>query len=122
MKLWLNALLMIYACSACNALVAKTSLYDVIDPAQEKVRVLMTQINATFTWIDPIYAARERFYLSKISLEFIGKLKRKYTSNKEGCGMLDQLEMLVKELHRLDLRKQDFEILQCKAQKLISVS
>ena len=120
MKSWLSVALTASLFIAYGSLTANVTVYDMINPAQEKVRITLTQIDATFSWIDTIYAARERYYLSGIALEYIRKQKEKFKANKESYAILEQLEEVTKELHCLWLSQKDFESVRCKAQNLIA--
>lgn len=109
------------ACIACNSLTAQIPSYKVINPVQEKVRIILKQFQVTYNWLDTLYAARERYYLSGIALDYIRKEKNKCTTNKECHALIQKLESVVEKLHVLDLSQKDFEKIQCAAQPFIQL-
>ena len=121
MKQWLSIALIGYAYVAYGNPGSPTSLYNVVDAAQEKARIVLMQINATFNWLDTTYAARERYYLTGIALDSLHKQKATLKESKEGYALVENLESLMQQLHQLDLKKDDFEVIQCKMQKYIGL-
>lgn len=121
MKNTLRTALIAYICITSNALTAHISAYTLIDPSQEKIRIILKQLEATYNWRDQIYAARERYYLSGIACDYLHEQKNKCKANKECFVLIQKLETVAEKLHILDLSKKEFERIQCAAQPLIQL-
>jgi hypothetical protein len=121
MKKILRNALITYICITSNSLMAQISAYSLINPAQEKVRIILKQIEATYNWHDQIYAARERYYLSGIACDYLHRQKNKCKTHKECFALIEKLETIAEKLHFLDLSQIEFERIQCAAQPLIEL-
>lgn len=113
---------------ACIAYACTTSMtfatyppYDVINAAQEKLRIVLKQIQVTYNWLDTLYAARERYYLSGIALDYVKEQKQKCNSHRECSALVQKLEKVTDKLHVLNLSKKEFELIQCEAEPLIQL-
>ena len=120
MKKMLNALIA-YACIASTPAMADLTPYDIVNPAQEKVRIILKQLEVTYNWLDTVYAARERFYLSEIAINYLHTLKKKCQKHRECSALIEKLEAILEKLHVQDLSKKEFEKIRCAAQPLLQL-
>jgi|GEM_PF-2500156 hypothetical protein len=104
---------------ATGPLAAHVDLNVVVNQAQEKVCIVLKQMHASYNWLDTMYAARERYYLSGISLDYIRQLKQKCVENQTSYTLVEKLEAFVEKLHVLDLNQKEFERIQCAAQNFL---
>jgi len=119
-KIYISAL--IIGLFGINSLmIAHLDPYNAINPAQEKMRIVLKQLHVTYNWLDPLYAARERYYLSGIGLDYVRELRKKCTTHKECHALFQKLERIFEKLHVLDLNLKEFEKIQCEAQPLIQL-
>jgi hypothetical protein len=102
-----------------GSLSAHTDLNTIVHKAQEKTRIVLKQMHASYNWLDTAYAAQERYYLSGISLDYIRQLKDKCRGNQASYALVEKLEAIVEKLHVLDLGQKEFERLACAAQNFI---
>jgi hypothetical protein len=121
MKNTLRTALIAYICITSNTITAQIPAYSLINPSQEKVRIILKQLAATYNWHDQTYAARERYYLSGIACDYLHKQKNKCKTNKECFALIQKLESVAEKLHVLDLSQKEFERIQCAAQPLIQL-
>lgn len=102
-----------------GSLSAQLDYHIIASKAQEKVSIVLKQMHASYNWLDNAYATRERYYLSSISLDYIRQLKDLSVGNQASYSLIQKLEMIVEQLHVLDLDQKEFERIQCAAQELI---
>jgi hypothetical protein len=121
MKTTLRNAFIAYACLAGSSVAARVNLYDIVNPAQEKVRIILKQLEVTYNWLDTLYAARERFYLSGIALDYVRKQKNKCKTNRECSALIEKLEAVLGKLHVQDLSQKEFERIRCAAQPLLQL-
>jgi hypothetical protein len=119
-KILLNACIA-YACITSSPVMAHFKPYDFVNPAQEKVRIILKQLEVTYNWLDTIYAARERFYLSGIALDYLHFLKYKCKPHRECSAFIEKLEAVLQKLHVQDLSKKEFEKIRCAAEPLLQL-
>lgn len=91
----------------------------ILHKAQEKVRIVLKQMHASYNWLDTAYGMQERYYLSGISLDYIRQLKEKCKGHQASYSLIDKLETVLEKLHVLDLGQKEFERIQCAAQNLL---
>lgn len=102
-----------------GSLAAHVNYNHIVNQAQEKVSIVLKQMHASYNWLDTTYAARERYYLSGISLDYIRQLKHKCEAHQASYSLIEKMETIVEKLHVLDLGQKEFERIQCVAQNLI---
>ncbi len=122
MKKLICLALLTYTSVNCNQFFSADTIYEAINPAQEKLRITLKQLQKTYTWLDTTYAARERFYLSGIALDYIRKQKEKFKTMKDTQAIFKQFEEVLLTLHVLDLEQKDFERIQCAAQPMLALN
>jgi len=117
----MKKVLLIACCLISTSLAARIDTYAVLNAAQEKVRIVLKQMHASYNWLDTIYAARERYYLSGISLDYIRQLKKTCAIDQQCFAHIEKLEMILEKLHVLDLNQKEFEKIQCAAQSALQL-
>ncbi len=111
--------LLFYFVMMSGSLAAHVDYNFIVNQAQEKVSIVLKQMHASYNWLDATYAARERYYLSGISLDYIRQLKHKSEGHQASYTLIEKMETILEKLHVLDLGQKEFERIQCAAQNLI---